>query len=155
MLHGRRRGVFSRYTDFLGDGVWVATWRAPRWDGPGQLAVVGYYYTVRAPAFRRRIELRDRADQVLAVAHRFTLRSWTISAAGRDHVFRPAGLGSRDLRPGQVGLLDGDRVVGAIGRPEGLPLEIRAHLPTMPLVPATFAIVVALTVWEQALRARR
>ena len=67
MLHGRRRSVFSRYLDILGDGVWVATWRASRLDGPGQLAAAGYYYTVRARSLMGRIEMRDQADRLLAI----------------------------------------------------------------------------------------
>jgi hypothetical protein len=144
MLVGRPRSRGSRYIDIVGDGVWVATWRRAQWGDPGQLSAAGYGYTVRGPSFGMRSELLAPNGRVVAYTHRFGPRRWTLTTDDRDYVFV-------DATPARHGVLlvDGDVSVGRIRLSQGRTFELQAYLPTTALVPATFAMIVALTRWEQ------
>ncbi|WP_020499090.1 hypothetical protein [Sciscionella marina] len=140
----RRTGVPAQY-EIAEGGDTLTRVSARTAQHGGELEIGGKTYRLENSAFGWDCRLHTTDGNVIASAERAGLRSWNITAAGRQLRITRAGIGARNLELTE----DTDQ----IGKVRRVSRGAEAHLPGLDRPAAVFIVIVALAMWQRRRRA--
>lgn len=145
MLQATRVGAFSSSYDITLDGQPLTRWHKSMWRVGGSFTLQGQRYDLRSNFWGTSFTMADQLGAVVATAANPNRRQWTIVVGPHRYEFR-----RRSWWRQHHDLIVNGRAVGSVHRPSAWRSTAVADLPTMPLAAQVFALVVALTTWDNA-----
>ncbi|WP_031470134.1 hypothetical protein [Sciscionella sediminilitoris] len=139
-----RTGVPAQYEISEG-GETLTTVSARTAQHGGELEIGGKTYRLENSAFGWDCRLHTTDGHAVASAERSGVRSWNITAAGRQLRITRTGIGTRNLELTE----DNDR----IGKVRRVSRGAEAELPGLDRPAAVFIVIVALAMWQRRRRA--